>query len=207
MAKQTEIGYAPTKSWQDFQTGGTRVDAADLNNMEQGIADACSGVDELRTKRLPTYLVASGGDTATQDVYSADILGPCLIVDLATATTYYDNGEDDDAHERTKLVSGADIDSLRDSVSQCAQSRRGALLDITYANLQTLNPGCYSVGNGSSTVAGDPTGSTYSTGWIIVFSASEHRIAAITALSGNSGSGIYVSTRLDADNWVRVATW
>lgn len=117
MAKQTEIAYEPTKEWQDFQTGGTRIDAADLNNMEQGITDACAAVDELRTKRLPTYLVATGGDEATQDVYQEAILGPCLIVDLATATTYYDNGEDGETHERTKLTSGADIDDLRDSLS------------------------------------------------------------------------------------------
>lgn len=117
MAKQTEIAYEPTKEWQDFQTGGTRIDAADLNNMENGISDACAAVDELRTKRLPTYLVAQDGDTATQDVYQEAILGPCLIVDLATATTYYDNGEDDETHERTKLTSGADIDDLRDSLS------------------------------------------------------------------------------------------
>lgn len=118
MAKQTEIAYEPTKEWQDFQTGGTRIDAADLNNMENGISNACNAVDELRTKRLPTYLVAQDGDTATQDVYQDAILGPCLIVDLATATTYYDNGEDGETHERTKLTSGADIDDLRDSLSQ-----------------------------------------------------------------------------------------
>lgn len=118
MAKQTEIAYEPTKEWQDFQTGGTRIDAVDLNNMEQGISDACAAVDELRTKRLPTYLVAQDGDTATQDVYQEAILGPCLIVDLSTATTYYDNGEDGETHERTKLTSGADIDDLRDSLSQ-----------------------------------------------------------------------------------------
>ena len=120
MAKQTEIAYEPTKEWQDFQTGGTRIDAADLNNMENGIADACAAVDQLRTKRLPTYLVATGGDEATQDVYQEAILGPCLIVDLATATTYYDNGEDGEGHERKKLTSGADIDDLRDSLSQTA---------------------------------------------------------------------------------------
>lgn len=118
MAKQTEIAYEPTKEWQDFQTGGTRIDAVDLNNMEQGISDACNAVDELRTKRLPTYLVATGGDEATQDVYQEAILGPCLIVDLSTATTYYDNGEDGEGHERTKLTSGADVDDLRDSLSQ-----------------------------------------------------------------------------------------
>ena len=131
MAKQTEIAYEPTKEWQDFQTGGTRIDAADLNNMEQGISDACAAVDELRTKRLPTYLVATGGDTATQDVYQGAILGPCLIVDLATATTYYDNGEDGEGHERTKLTSGADIDDLRDSLSQTSSAA------LTFSPYQT----------------------------------------------------------------------
>ena len=142
MAKQTEIAYEPTKEWQDFQTGGTRIDAADLNNMEQGISDACAAVDELRTKRLPTYLVATGGDTATQDVYQGAILGPCLIVDLATATTYYDNGEDGEGHERTKLTSGADIDDLRDSLSQAP------LLTLLHSTVETLAPGS------STTVSG-----------------------------------------------------
>lgn len=117
MAKQTEIAYEPTKEWADFQTGGTRIDAADLNNMEQGISDACAAVDELRTKRLPTYVVAQDGDTATQDVYMEDILGPCLILDLATRTTYYETGGDEDGH-RKAITSGDDIDKLRDSLSQ-----------------------------------------------------------------------------------------
>ena len=116
MAEQTAIDYESLE-WKDDAAGGTPIEAAALNRMEQGIADACAGVDQLRTKRLPTYLVATGGDEATQDVYQEAILGPCLIVDLSTATTYYDNGEDGEGHERTKLTSGADIDDLRDSLS------------------------------------------------------------------------------------------
>lgn len=118
MAKQTEIGYEASQEWADFQTGGTRIDAADLNHIEQGVTDACDAVDDLRTKRLPTYLVAQDGGTATQDLYLEPILGPCLILDLAERATYYDNGEDGDSHERTLLTSGADIDELRDSLSQ-----------------------------------------------------------------------------------------
>ena len=117
MAEQTVIGYEQTKEWQQFQTGGTRVDADDLNRMEGGIVDACDAVDELRTKRLPTYVVAQDGDTATQDVYMEDILGPCLILDLATRTTYYETGGDEEGH-RKAITSGADIDELRDSLSQ-----------------------------------------------------------------------------------------
>lgn len=118
MAKQTAIGYEASQEWADYQTGGTRIDAADLNHMEEGISDACNGVDELRTKRLPTYIVAQGGDTATQDVYQDTILGPCLILDLAERATYYDNGETGDAHERKLITSGADIDALQDSISR-----------------------------------------------------------------------------------------
>lgn len=124
MAKQTEIAYEPTKEWQDFQTGGTRIDAADLNNMENGISDACNAVDELRTKRLPTYLVAQDGDTATQDVYAEPILGPCLILDLATRTTYYESGGDEDGH-RKAITSGDDIDDLRDSLSRTVAAASG----------------------------------------------------------------------------------
>ena len=116
MAKQTEIAYEG-KEWKSYQTGGTLVRAADLNNIENGIVETCAGVDELRTKRLPTYVVAQDGDTATQDVYSEDILGPCLILDLATRTTYYETGGEEGGH-RKALVSGDEIDDIRDSVSQ-----------------------------------------------------------------------------------------
>ena len=141
MAKQTEIAYEPTKEWQDFQTGGTRIDAVDLNNMENGISNACAAVDQLRTKRLPTYVVAQDGDTATQDVYMEDILGPCLILDLATRTTYYETGGDEDGH-RKAITSGADIDKLRDSLSQAP------LLTLLHGTVETLAPGS------STTVSG-----------------------------------------------------
>lgn len=118
MAKQTAIGYEVSQEWQDYQTGGTRIDAADLNHIEQGISDACDAVDGMRTKRLVTYMVAQEGATATQDVYQEPILGPCLILDLAERATYYDNGEDGEAHERNLITSGADIDDLRDSISR-----------------------------------------------------------------------------------------
>lgn len=118
MAKQTEIGYEAPTEYKPYQTGGTLVRAAELNAMNGGISDACAAVDQLRTKRLPTYLVAQDGDTATQDLYLETILGPCLILDLAKRATYYDNGEDGDGHERTLITSGSDIDELRDSLSQ-----------------------------------------------------------------------------------------
>ena len=124
MAEQTEIAYEG-KEWQSYQTGGTLIRAVDLNNMEKGISDACAGVDDLRTKRLPTYVVAQDGDTATQDVYTEDILGPCLILDLATRTTYYETGGDEEGH-RKAITSGADIDDLRDSLSQTVVVGSGA---------------------------------------------------------------------------------
>ena len=117
MAKQTEIGYEAPTEYKPYQTGGTLIRASELNAMNGGIADACAGVDELRTKRLPTYVVAQDGDTATQDVYMEPILGPCLILDLATRTTYYETGGDEEGH-RKAITSGADIDELRDSLSQ-----------------------------------------------------------------------------------------
>ena len=116
MAEQTAIDYENLE-WKDDAAGGTPIEAAALNRMEQGIADACAGVDQLRTKRLPTYVVAQDGDTATQDVYMEDILGPCLILDLATRTTYYETGGDEEGY-RKAITSGADIDELRDSLSR-----------------------------------------------------------------------------------------
>lgn len=120
MAEQTAIDYESLE-WKDDAAGGTPIEAAALNRMEQGIADACAGVDQLRTKRLPTYVVAQDGDTATQDVYTEDILGPCLILDLATRTTYYETGGDEEGH-RKAITSGDDIDELRDSLSHISRN-------------------------------------------------------------------------------------
>ena len=119
MAKQTEIGYEAPTEYKPYQTGGTLVRASELNAMNGGIVDACAAADDLRTKRLPTYVVAQDGDTATQDVYTEDILGPCLILDLATRTTYYETGGDEEGH-RKAITSGTDIDELRDSLSRVA---------------------------------------------------------------------------------------
>ena len=116
MAEQTAIDY-DSLEWKDDAAGGTPIEAAALNRMEGGIADACAGVDQLRTKRLPTYVVTEDGDTATQDAYGEDILGPCLILDLETRTTYYEAGTDEEGH-RKAITSGADIDAIRDSVSR-----------------------------------------------------------------------------------------
>ena len=131
MAEQTAIDYKSLE-WKDDAAGGTPIEAAALNRMEQGIADACAGVDQLRTKRLPTYLVAQDGDTATQDLYLETILGPCLILDLAERATYYDNGEAGEGHERTLITSGSDIDALRDSLSHVVR-------DQIYANIEVKN--------------------------------------------------------------------
>ena len=124
MAKQTEIGYEAPTEYKPYQTGGTLIRASELNAMNGGIADACAGVDELRTKRLPTYVVAQDGDTATQDVYADPILGPCLILDLATRTTYYETGGEEEGH-RKAITSGDDIDDLRDSLSRCVKVGEG----------------------------------------------------------------------------------
>ena len=140
MAKQTEIGYEVSKEWQDYQTGGTRIDAADLNHIEQGVTDACDAVDDMRTKRLPTYLVAQDGDTATQDLYREPILGPCLILDLAERATYYDNGEDGELHERVLITSGSQIDADREYISQSigegVTARKSGHVVTVYARLE-----------------------------------------------------------------------
>lgn len=157
MAEQTEIGYEG-KEWQSYQTGGTLVRATDLNNMEQGISDACAGVDELRTKRLPTYVVAQDGDTATQDVYMEDILGPCLILDLATRTTYYETGGDEEGH-RKAITSGDDIDELRDSLSRMtapdAASTDLLLIDPSNPSDPSMRPGSV-VAEDCTTLSGRP---------------------------------------------------
>lgn len=162
MAKQTEIGYEAPTEYKPYQTGGTLVRAAELNAMNGGIADACAAVDELRTKRLPTYLVAQDGDTATQDLYLEPILGPCLILDLAKRATYYDNGEDGEGHERTLITSGSDIDALRDSLSQLSgrmannrlsfsweygSGTTGLRIKIDGSNVAFIGAGAYVAGN------------------------------------------------------------
>lgn len=108
MAKQAAIGYEVSNEWKPYDTGGTLVRATNLNHIEQGIANACAGVDQLRTKRLPTYLVASDGDTAENDINDEAIFGPSLILDLSDSTLWYDNGEDGEVHRRDKVVSGSE---------------------------------------------------------------------------------------------------
>lgn len=136
MSKQTEIGYEALE-WKDDAAGGTPIEAAALNRMEGGTSDACEGVDELRTRRLPTYLVAQDGETATQDVYSDPILGPCLILDLAERATWYENGEDGEAHQRTLITSGSDVDEIRDSVSRV--TLKPNVTDIMFLDMNNRN--------------------------------------------------------------------
>ena len=142
MAKQTEIGYEAPTEYKPYQTGGTLIRASELNAMNGGIADACAGVDELRTKRLPTYVVAQDGDTATQDVYMEPILGPCLILDLATRTTYYETGGDEEGH-RKAIVSGADVDDLRDSLSQKDDLKLVGVADDSRISFEWTHRGDY----------------------------------------------------------------
>ena len=94
---------------------------------------------------------------------------------------------------------------LWDSVSQLAASRRGQLMDITYPKLQSLAPGAYSVGDGSGSVLGDPSETPQVTGWIIVFSASTHRVSALLSLGQGGSPGVYVTSGVDADNWVKIS--
>lgn len=105
------------KEWADGSGGGTPIMASDLNRIENGIADSALGVDTLN-KRLVTYLVAQDGDTAQTDIYGDTITGPCLVLDLAERATYYLPGADDESQDRVLIVSGSDVDAIRDSVSR-----------------------------------------------------------------------------------------
>lgn len=126
-----DIAYSPT-DWKDDAAGGTPITAAELNRMETGISDACAGVDRLVGKRLQTFLVASDGSTATQDIYSESIVGPCLVLDLALRATYYVPADGD----RVLLTSGSDIDTLRDSVSQIKTETE--TLEISYGKVRKI---------------------------------------------------------------------
>ena len=78
-------------------------------------------------------------------------------------------------------------------------------MDITYPKLQSLAPGAYSVGDGSGSVLGDPSETPKVTGWIIVFSASPHRVSALLSLGHGGSPGVYVTSGVDADNWVKIS--
>lgn len=78
-------------------------------------------------------------------------------------------------------------------------------MDITYPKLQSLAPGAYSVGDGSGSVLGDPTETPQVTGWIIVFSASPHRVSALLSLGQGGSPGVYVTSGVDRDNWVKIS--
>ena len=79
------------REWRDDEIGGTEIDSTALNHMEQGISEACAGVDLLNSKLL-TYLVESEGDTAEQDVNGAAILEPCYVYDIEKGTVYFAPG-------------------------------------------------------------------------------------------------------------------
>ena len=112
----------------------------------------------------------------------------------------------------TGAVSGSSVSDsvgsladLRDSVSQCAKGRRGALLDISFTKLQSLSPGAYTVGNGSSAIGGIPSQDyATSTGYIFVMSASAARIIALLVMDQGTRAGVYVTSGANADNWVKI---
>ena len=115
MARE-ELAYTG-KDWSDLQAGGTPIMADDMDRMETGIANATAAINKVDATVL-TYLVASGGDTATTDLNGAPITGPCYVEDLSNGNRWLDKG-DGTTRVRTG-VSVAEYEALRDSVSQRA---------------------------------------------------------------------------------------
>ena len=113
MARE-ELAYTG-REWKDFQDGGTRINADDLNNMEGGIANMTAAINKVNATVL-TYIVASAGDTATTDINGAPITGPCYVEDLSNGNRWLDKG-DGTARVRTG-VSVAEYEALRDSVDR-----------------------------------------------------------------------------------------
>lgn len=152
LAEPTEDSDAATKNYVDTTSlpvsGGTMTGPVNMSNQSiQNLAEPTDDSDAATKSyvdgRLRTYLVLQNGDTATQDAYAETIVGPCLILDLATKTTYYDNGEDGDTHERTPLVSGNDVATLKSEVANTIktnaqdQSTDGEFItraDLAYSN-------------------------------------------------------------------------
>ena len=81
--------------------------------------------------------------------------------------------------------------------------RRGALLDVTFAKLSSIDPGAYTFGDGSTPVAGHPsgTGSTVP-GSLLLTHTSARRVLALAVVDNRE---VYVTSGSDADNWLRVS--
>lgn len=119
-----DLTYEPTE-WADFEQGGTPITAEALNKIENGIANASKAANVLANDRLVTYRVASGGDTATQDVNGDAIVGPCLIFDESITGTYYEPSGD--TGDRKLIASADEIKALQGSVSQKVNGNRFTL--------------------------------------------------------------------------------
>ena len=81
--------------------------------------------------------------------------------------------------------------------------RRGSLLDVTFAKLSAIEPGAYTFGDGSTPVAGHPsgTGSTVP-GSLLLTHTSARRVLALAVVDNRE---VYVTSGSDADNWLRIS--
>lgn len=133
---------------------------------------------------MPIYRVVTNGTN-----YETPVLLPRVVKPLDDLKTDLDEtGEE-----------------IRDEMSLRASSRRGQLMDISFSSLQSLPPGAYSVGDGEGPVVGDPSKTKGVTGWVIVFSAAAARVSALLSLGQGVSQGTYVTSGVNADNWVELA--
>ena len=81
--------------------------------------------------------------------------------------------------------------------------RRGGLLDVTFAKLSAVEPGAYTFGNGSTPVAGHPSGTGSTTpGSLFLTHPSGRRVLALAVTDDKK---IYVTSGSDADNWLMIS--
>lgn len=129
-AEKDAIEYEP-REWRDDRDGGTPIDAAALNRMERGIADAAKGVNDINAT-LATYLVESDGEHATLDVNGAAIKAPCYVYDKAEGKTWFDSGVEDEPRV-APFPTRAELQEVRDSVSQKVQVAELKSSDVSYS--------------------------------------------------------------------------
>ena len=81
--------------------------------------------------------------------------------------------------------------------------RRGILLDVTFVKLSAIAPGAYTFGDGSTPVAGHPSGTGSTTpGSLLLAHPSDRRVLALAVVDSRE---VYVTSGSDADNWLRVS--
>lgn len=149
---ETKVLEFEPREWKDDKEGGTPIDALALNRMEQGIADAIKGVNDVNLN-LMTYLVESDGETAALDINGRPMPAPCYIFDKSEGKTWFDSGVDGEQRV-SPFPTQADMQAVRDSLGQSLQRSLVEGASRTLTDLQLIDTNNLSHYNNAPAIVG-----------------------------------------------------